>query len=147
MLVPMKPQADFYILHTQSRQASARFSCQLVDKAWHQGYRIYIQTHSIAQAQQLDVMLWTFKEESFLPHDIYPDVLSSAPIQIGYTEKVYKGFDVLINLTDAVPPFFEQFKRIAEIVDDTPMALEAGRNRYRFYSRKGLMLKKHEIHR
>ncbi|KHD09377.1 hypothetical protein PN36_32560 [Candidatus Thiomargarita nelsonii] len=143
----MKPQVDFYILHTQTRQASTRLSCQLVDKAWHQGYRVYIQTHSIAQAQQFDVMLWIFKEESFLPHDIYPDVLSSAPIQIGYTEQVCEGFDVLINLTEAVPPFFDQFKRIADIVDDTHKAREAGRNRYRFYSRKGLMLKTHEIHR
>lgn len=141
------PPIDFYILHTQSRQAYTRIACQLADKAWHQGYRIYIQTNSQAMAQRLDVMLWTFKEESFLPHDIYPNISSSAPIQIGYTEQVCDGMDVLINLSDTVPPFFEQFKRIAEIIDDTPLAREAGRTRYRFYKNQSLMLKTYDINR
>jgi DNA polymerase-3 subunit chi len=143
----MMPKVDFYILHTQSRQASAHLACQLADKAWHQGYRIYIQTNAMAEAQQLDVTLWTFKEESFLPHDIYPNTSSTAPIRIGYTEQVCEGMNVIINLTNAVPPFFEQFERIADIVDDTPFAREEGRNRYRFYREKGLMLKTHDINR
>lgn len=140
------PQVDFYILHTQSRQEKDRLACQLVDKAWHQGYRIYIHTDFIS-VKRLDMMLWTFKEESFLPHDIYPDVSSSAPIRIGYTEQVCDGMEVLINLTETVPPFFEQFKRIVEIVDDTPFARETGRGRYRFYRERGLELRVHNINR
>ncbi len=138
---------DFYILHTRSRQAKDRLACQLADKAWHQGYRVYIQTDSIARVQQLDIMLWTFKEESFLPHDIYPDVLSSAPIRIGYTQQICENMDVLINLTDTVVSFFKYFKRIAEVVDDTQSAREAGRTRYRFYREKGYELKIHDINR
>jgi DNA polymerase III subunit chi len=92
--------------------------------------------------------LWTFKEESFLPHDIYPNVPHSlAPIRIGYTPQVCQGMDVLINLTGTVPSFFEQFKRIVEIVDDTPFARQAGRGRYRFYRERGLELRVHNITR
>ena len=142
------PQIDFYILHTQNRYAKDRFTCQLIDKAWHQDYRIYIQTTSLAQAQQLDNFLWVFKEESFLPHDIYPEISESlAPIRIGYSAQVCEGMDVLINLTETVPPFFESFQRIAEIVNDTPYAKQAGRTRYRFYRDKAYVLKTHDIHR
>jgi DNA polymerase III subunit chi len=142
------PQVDFYILHTQNRYAKNHLACQIADKAWHQGYRIYIQTTSLAHAQLLDNLLWTFKEESFLPHDIYPDLSESlAPIRIGYSAQVCERMDVLINLTETVPPFFEPFQRIAEIVDDTPYAKNAGRPRYRFYRDKAYLLKVHEIHR
>jgi DNA polymerase-3 subunit chi len=142
------PQVDFYILHTHRRQEKDRLACQLADKAWHQGYRIHIQTKFPAQAHQLDMMLWVFKEESFLPHDIYPNVPQSlAPIQIGYSAQISENMDVLINLTETVPPFYEQLKRIAEIVDDIPSALEAGRTRYRFYRNQGYELKTHDINR
>jgi DNA polymerase-3 subunit chi len=143
------PQIDFYILHTTIRQERDRLACQLVDKAWHQGYRIYIHTHSLIQAKQLDDLLWTFKDTSFLPHDIYPEVLSStAPIRIGYTDQLCEQMEVLINLTATVPPFFALVKRIAEIVDDTPIARETGRDRYRCYQKTAdNVLKIHEIYR
>ena len=82
-----------------------------------------------------------------MPHDIYPNVSSPAPIRIGYTEQVCENMDVLINLTNTVPSFFEQFKRIAEIVDDTNPARDAGRNRYRFYKNRQLALKTYDINR
>ena len=142
------PQVDFYILHTQQRSEKDRLACQLADKAWHQGYRIFIQTNFPAQAQHLDMMLWFFKEESFLPHDLYPDVPQSlAPIRIGYTAQICANMDVLINLTETVPPFYEHLKRIVEIVDDIPSARTTGRNRYRFYRDKGYELKTHQINR
>lgn len=143
------PQIDFYILHTTVRRERDRLACQLVDKAWHQGYRTYIHTHSLIQAKQLDDLLWTFKDTSFLPHDIYPDVLSStAPIRIGYTDQLCEQMEVLINLTATVPPLFARVKRIAEIVEDTPIAREAGRDRYRCYQQAAdNILKVHEIYR
>ncbi len=140
-------QIDFYILHSISRHEKDYLACQLVDKAWHQGYRIYIQTESLMAAQRLDVMLWTLKDDSFLPHDIFPDVSSIAPIQIGYTEQICQGMNVLINMTSTVPSFFEQFQRIVEIIDDTSLAREAGRKRYRFFKEKGMRLKTHDIKR
>jgi DNA polymerase-3 subunit chi len=138
---------DFYILHASSRQASDRFVCQLTNKVWHQGYSVYIQCDSFPRAEQLDVMLWTFKDESFLPHEIYPSTSSIAttPILIGYTTNVYQNTDVLINLSETVPTFFEQFKRIADIVENSPSLRESGRNRYRFYKDRHYELRVHEI--
>ena len=140
---------DFYILHTSSMQASDYFVCQLANKVWHQGYSVYIQCDSVARAERLNVKLWTFKEESFLPHDIYPNASSIAPspILIGYTAQMCEGMEVLINLSETVPAFFESFKRIADIVEDSPALRENGRNRYRFYKNKDYELKVHDINR
>ncbi len=142
------PPVDFYILHTRFWQAKENLACQLTNKAWHQGYQIYIHTDSITSAQRLDVTLWTFKDESFLPHDIlHPSNNLQTPIQIGYSANISKNVNVLINLTEIVPPFFEQFERVADVVDDTPRGREAGRNRYRFYRDRNYVLRVHQINR
>lgn len=141
------PPVDFYILHTRFWQAKEHLASLLADKAWHQGYRVHIHTDSITSAKILDVTLWTFKDESFLPHDIYPLINSKAPIQIGYTSHISEGMNVLINLSEIVPPFFEKFERIADIVDDTRRGREVGRTRYRFYRDRNHVLRVHDINR
>lgn len=143
------PQVDFYLLlHTPTRYARNRFVCQLADKAWHQSYRIYIHTSSKEQANELNDLLWTFKPESFLPHDLHPDDSPSiAPIRIGYGDLSAENMTLLINLTETAPNFFKQFQRIAEIIIDTPSAREAGRTRYRVYREEKYELKTHEISR
>jgi DNA polymerase-3 subunit chi len=149
----MLQQIDFYILHhSQTKmQETERFVCQLVDKIWHQGYRVYIHTDSLPRAKLLDEILWTFKQDSFIPHDIYhaeEDIdMMSVPVWIGFNEKMGEHTDVLINLTTGIPTLTTSFQRIAEIVEDTPNARQAGRDRYRFYRDKAYTLKTHEIHR
>ena len=92
-------------------------------------------------------MLWTFRDISFVPHDLYPNGgESAAAVRIGYGAEVCPGFQaVLINLSAEALPFFQQFERIAEVVDQSPPVREAGRARYRFYRDQGMMLTHHEI--
>ncbi len=139
------PQADFYILIAAHLQEKERFICRLVEKAWHQGYRIYIHTDSAEQTERLDNLLWTFKQDSFLPHDIYSDVTHSvAPILLGHTTTLESlDAQVLVNLADEIPHFFNQFTRIAEIINDANR--EVGRKHYRFYREQGFELNNHDI--
>lgn len=146
------PQVDFYILtQIRTKELRDRFVCQLADKAWHQGYFIYIFMESMSQAKALDDVMWIFKQESFLPHDMYPDVSSIAPIKIGYATEFSvekhgsQDKSLLINLTETVPSFVHQFARIAEIVVDTEETRAAGRERYRFYKRENYLLFSHTI--
>ncbi|MEK7989674.1 MAG: DNA polymerase III subunit chi [Thiotrichaceae bacterium] len=137
-------QVDFYILQQPTGE---RFACQLVDKVWHQGYQIYIHTHGLTHAKKLDDMLWTFKPDSFIPHDLYPDEPASiAPIKIGYSVDDYAPADVLINLAVAdIPIFYPHFKRVAEIVFNNDIAKQWGRVRYKSYKDKGLDVKIHNL--
>jgi DNA polymerase-3 subunit chi len=143
------PQVDFYILSTPIRTEKDRLACQITEKAWQQGYRVYLQTDSPKYAKRLDNLLWTFHDISFLPHEIYSQVSSATtPILIGYQAQTCPHQDVLINLTEEIPSFVAQFKRIAEIVDEPFPAREAGRRRYRSYQQQpDYSLKIHHIQR
>ena len=136
-------KVDFYILGNGSREHTA---CKLIEKAYKLGNRIYIHTESAQQAKQLDDLLWTFRDGSFVPHEQYqPGVDSDSPIQIGCHETPETDSEVLINLASEVPLFFSRFLRVAELVGPDPAAKTQGRERFRFYRDRGYPLDTHEL--
>ena len=74
---------------------------------------------------------------------------SVAPVTIGSADAgeavPLPAADLLINLADEVPAFFDRFPRIAEIIDGSPAGREAGRARHRFYRDRGLEPETHEV--
>jgi DNA polymerase-3 subunit chi len=141
------PQIDFYIVHAQGIVEKHRFACRLIEKVWHQNFKIFVQMDSFEQAKQFDDFLWIFKQDSFIPHALHSESAHiSAPIYIGYDEQWHKDCSVLINVSETVPPFFDKFQRVAECVGNTPADREYGRNRYRFYKDLGNELKTHDIY-
>lgn len=140
------PQADFYILATSNPQEKERFICRLIEKIWLQDYRVYVFTESAEQTRRLDDLLWTFKQDSFVPHDSYPEVIqSTSPIYLSHASTLTDShWNVLVNLSNQVPEFFNQFMRIAEIIANDANR-EVGRTHYRFYREQGLELNTHDI--
>ena len=57
----------FYLLNP-TQQDRLYTVCRLVEKAYQQGNHIYIHTDSDAQSHDLEHLLWSFRPESFLPH-------------------------------------------------------------------------------
>lgn len=138
------PRVDFYILSDENPSARDLLSCRLAEKACKQGHRVYLHAESEGHARQLDELLWTFRAGSFLPHALLRDnPQPTPPVLIGSGTEAPPVTDVLINLAAAVPDFFGQFTRIAEIVD--PAAKEAGRTRFRFYRDHGCHPESHNI--
>ncbi len=141
----MPPKVDFYILHFQKELEKERFICRLTDKAWHQDYRIYIHADSTGQAKIFDDMLWTFRQDSFLPHALYTPEDKVTPVQIGHMPDHFcQGMDVLVSLTETVPDFYHHFERVAEFVDANNR--KTGRERYRFYRDQECELNSHDIY-
>jgi len=64
-------RVDFYILEQADAQARLKLACRLAEKAWSQSQRVLLLTSGDADAQALDEMLWTFRDRSFVPHEIY----------------------------------------------------------------------------
>ena len=64
----------FYILGESSRSDKYSFACRLVDKIWSQGRRIYLHTNSSQESRNLDKLMWTFRQNSFIPHGILGEV-------------------------------------------------------------------------
>jgi len=137
---------DFYILPSASPAARVDFTCKLADKAWRLGHRVYLHCADAEQMALLDARLWSFKGESFLPHSVLADA-PDAPIALGMGADAGDHQDLLINLALAVPPFFKQFARIAEVVVEDPAIRQAARESFRFYREQGYPLQDHRLQR
>ncbi len=137
---------DFYILSEQARGNRYQFACRLVDKIYGQGRRVYIHAGSDAEVHHLDRLLWTFREQSFIPHGRLGDAdLELTPVLLGWQRDPQHEEDVLINFAPEVPEFFSRFDRVAEIMDSDPEVRRAGRARFRFYRDRGYPLENHKI--
>jgi len=139
-------RVDFYILRDTGASACALFACRLTEKAVKQGHQVYINAESAAQLLQLDDLLWTFRAGSFLPHvvDIGEDN-GASPVLLAHDREPGNSHDVLVNLSNEVPPFFSRFNRVAELAGGNDAQRSEARNRYRYYKDRGYTLHTHQI--
>ncbi|THB73832.1 MAG: DNA polymerase III subunit chi [Gammaproteobacteria bacterium] len=139
-------RVDFYILSDDSSRNLEIFACRLTEKAYAQGMKIYINTKNQQQTQSLNSLLWTFKQESFLPHEVaLENSPSESPIMIGHGIEPEQSCGLLINLDQEVPLFFSQFERLAELVNQNPQVRDKGRERFRFYKDREYQINSHKM--
>lgn len=142
-------RVDFYILPENNIEARWQFGCRLVDKAFQTGSPIYIHVENREQATYLDNLLWVFRADSFLPHDMGQERVSvpPAPIHIGYGDQTppTHHHEIFINLSHHLPTFFSGFERVAEIVSQDEETKAKSRERYAFYRDRGYPLQNHDM--
>lgn len=142
---------DFYIIENGSQQAAESFICRLTEKAWSQNNAVYIHSLDKQHATNYDELLWTFNDESFVPHqliDIETDQSNTKKVLIGHhiaEDNPITYHDVLININHEVPSFFSQFERVAEIITTDEISISKGRERYQFYRDRGYALETHKL--
>lgn len=141
----MTDWVDFYILPTQDPKDRRVTACKLVEKAYRQGLTLYIKTQDEEESRVLDDLLWTFRQGSFVPHEMAGSSNKDVPIVIGHGEMVDDERDVLVNLSEIVPEGYERFRRVAELVDQDEATKKAGRERYKTYQLQGLEIKTHAL--
>jgi len=137
-------QVDFYILDRASERARNMLACKLAEKAWRLENSIHIQTMTREDAGRLDELLWTFRDGSFVPHELAGEN-NAAPVTIGFGDAPVATRDLLITLCDEIPPFAEAFPRVAEVVDAGESCLAKSRQRYASYRDRGHKLETHRI--
>ena len=135
-------RVDFYLLKDTAPRARARFACRLAEKAFGLGQRVHIHCGDATEVEQLDALLWTFRDRAFVPHAADG---SDEPVVIGSDEPRGPGRPMLINLAAEVPEWYARFERVAEIVTDEDAEKAAGRARYRRYREHGHAPETHEL--
>jgi DNA polymerase-3 subunit chi len=142
-------QVDFYVVGSDSDNARLKLAVQICDKAMRENRHVLINATSETEAGQLDELLWTFIQGSFIPHRVVrepPNTPPREPVIIAlHRQPVGERWDLLINLADTVPEFFSQYQRVAELVDGNPERREQSRERYRFYRDRGYPLNTHQV--
>jgi DNA polymerase III subunit chi len=143
------PRVDFYVLPDADAGARLQFACRLTEKAYKLDNKTYAHVTGAAQARQLDELLWTFRQGSFIPHEIAGQAEDSgtqlAPVTIGHQSEAVRCGDLLINLAETIPPFFDQFTRVVEIIDSSVECRQHGRERFSFYRDNGYEPTTHKL--
>ncbi|MFZ6743249.1 DNA polymerase III subunit chi [Undibacterium sp. JH2W] len=118
------------------------YTCRLIRKAHAANCKMVVYHQDRAYLQQLNEALWTLAEADFLPHVMLSDPLSAiTPIILTHDERAAcPHYELLINLTAAMPANFAQFQRMIEVISADEADKLAGRERYRLYQQQGYTL-------
>jgi DNA polymerase III subunit chi len=139
---------DFYTLAEDSAGDRLLLTCRLVQRARDEGLRVFIEAPDDHTARTLDRLLWTFRDDSFLPHglagetdpELTPILIGRGP---GSSQAETSG--VLINLGLDAPGTLDGYERLIEPIDHDPAVRAAGRRRYALYKGLGYPLGHHAI--
>ncbi len=137
-------RVDFYLVPGEAEQQRLLAACRIADKALAQGLRSHLLVGEQRQAQALDDLLWTFRDQSFVPHAIAPTDPAVWPVTIGLHAPLDPR-EVLFNLTTALPADPTRYQRIVEVLNQQPTIRQGGRARYRYYRDQGHTLYTHEL--
>ncbi len=160
----MTERVDFYVLKGTAARERWAFTCRLAEKAYLRDLSIVIVNDTLADAQALDDLLWTFNERSFIPHKICTDehsmdpaakvhltVLSPAPgapptesAALPTESAAPPAADLLVNLTARLPDHWQRYPRIAEIIDADEERRRLGRERFKTYRDLKVTLETHQ---
>ena len=134
-----EPRVDFYLIEEPEAGGRDATACRIAEKAWRRGHRVHLHAGSAEAARRLDDLLWTWRDESFVPHAACDsgEAAGREPVTIGWGTLPDFADDVLLNLDARVPDGFERFGRIAEFVGGGEASRAAGRERFRRYRAEG----------
>lgn len=136
-------QIDFYILPNDN---PLPFTCRLLEKAYKQNHQIYVCANSKTQAEQLNDMLWTFNDISFVPHHLISENgHQSSPIVIGFEEQAPVHDDIYVTLSDELPDTAEKFERVIFIVPNIEEHKQIARKNYKELTDKGYNVQIHKM--
>ena len=118
------------------------YACRLARKAYAAKAKVVVLVEDAAQAEALNLALWTLSETDFVPHVPAGDPLAAeTPVVITADEGVaLPHHEMLVNLTRRTPATLEQFALVFEIISVDEDDAAAGRQRYVAYKKQNYPL-------
>ena len=94
-------EVTFHHFENDDEKERMNYVYRLIEKGYKQRFGIiYIHASNEEQAELIDGQLWTFRQESFIPHSMLKNKNDNAPISIGCETLPDMHLDVIINLSD-----------------------------------------------
>ena len=134
---------EFHILSATGDDARMRHACQLVDECYGRRQRCFVRVANDAEAQRIDELLWTFRDQAFIPHQVMdtpPSIDPNVMVLIGDGAAPAEYKSLMINLSGAVPGDVSAFTQMIEVVDAEPQRKQQARERYKQYRELGCTL-------
>ena len=138
-------RVDFYVVNDPVPESTGLIVCRLLEKAYNCGHRVFVFCTDEYAAEWIDELLWTYKDDAFVPHHLQGEgPVPAPPIQIGHNEP--HGFnDLLLNLSSAIPDFYIRFKRVLQVVGADEPSKEIARAHYKIYRAQGCEIHTHQL--
>ena len=134
--------ADFYEVKGKRWE---HVLCEVAAAALDAGERCYVWAPSEAKARELDDLLWTFLDASFLPHGLWQGEPSSdEPLAVGWRSGNPNGATCLLLGCAASLEQAKEFRRIVDFVPmEDPVLRERARERFRALRQAGFSVSFH----
>lgn len=131
---------ELLFYHLQ-RQPLERVLPTLLEKSLERGWRVVVQASSEERVEALDAHLWTYRDDSFLPHGTWRETnANEQPILLTLNDDNPNSASVRFLIDGApVPADVEAYQRVVLLFDgEDPDAVEAARGRWSEAKAKGL---------
>ncbi|CCM75019.1 DNA polymerase III subunit chi [Rhizobium mesoamericanum] len=90
----------------------------LLEKSVERGWRVAVQMKEVGRRDMLNQHLWTFREDSFLPHGIdEEDLAANQPVLLTISEGNANAATVRFIVDGAEPPPVDPYQRIVFMFD------------------------------
>jgi DNA polymerase-3 subunit chi len=138
------PQVLFHQFETKSGRDLLIYACRLIEKGYKQGTSlIYVHCNNKEEAKQFDALLWTFRQESFVPHNLITNK-SDDPVKIGWEEQQATNVQAIVNLSNEIPDASKNSPKIHEIVENNEKKKKIAREKWKAYKSNGFIIKAHK---
>jgi len=122
------------------RQPVAQALVALLERSLERNWRVVVQTVSDERLEALDGHLWTYRDDSFLPHGTFREPhAAEQPVLLTTDETNPNGASVRFLIDGApVPQDAESYQRLVLMFDgNDPDAVEDARQRWREAKARG----------
>ncbi|WP_428642481.1 DNA polymerase III subunit chi [Roseibium sp.] len=119
----------YHLLHKPLEAALPQLLLKCMERDW----KVVVQTGTAERCNALDAHLWTFADDSFLPHGTKADGFAEhQPIYLTAEQDNPNGADVRFLVDRAAPPSLASYKRAIYIFDDNDQdAVREARERWK----------------
>ena len=140
----MDNSAIFYIL--DSDDDINYCTCKIIKKFYEEGKKILVSSKNSILIDDLNKLLWTFEQLSFIPHSTSKDYDSLTPVlltETGYKNDsiIKKDYNIFINLDDEVKTDYYNYEIVIELVSGNEHQKNLAREKYLYYKNNRLNVK------
>ncbi|AGF49879.1 DNA polymerase III subunit chi [Candidatus Kinetoplastibacterium blastocrithidii TCC012E] len=120
--------------------------CQIINGYYLNKRRVVVYSNEYDILCKLNIMLWTFKDVSFIPHSFYQKKNNCEEEYIiisdylSQTSHIKNNEMLLVNMSNILPLCYNDFDCVVEIVTEDEQERSEARSRWRTYKNDGHIL-------
>lgn len=114
----------------------SRIVCDLAEKCYLTDKRTVIFAQKEEDCKKIDALLWTWKQQSFVPHVIVPTLSEPQFEPVVLTSQIESvlGYDTLLMLDPLPVEKLDHYQLVIDFAEKyDSQAIEQSRNRYKLY--------------